>query len=106
MAMVQARCVGYADVSANVALAVAHYTTINTMTGYAIPPNEDVWIVFNSEFATSGCTLSASMHDDLVSGTVTNVTIISRRPSVDLGQAVGLQGLGTLSVGPTFMVYW
>jgi len=106
MAMVQARCVGYADVSANVALAVAHYTTINTMTGYAIPPNEDVWIVFNSEFATSGCTLSASMHDDLVSGTVAFITVISRRPSVDLGQAVGLQGLGSLSVGPTFMVYW
>lgn len=104
--MIQARCVGYADVSGNVASAVAHYTTINTMTGYAIPPDEDVWIIFNSEFATSGCTISASLHDDLVSGTVTFITVQSRRPSLDLGQAIGIQGLGTLSVHPTFQVYW
>jgi len=106
MAMVQARCVGFADVSANVASAVTHYTTITTGTGLAIPPDEDVWIVFNSEFATSGCTLSASHYDDTLGGLVTFVTAQSRRPSVDLGQAVGLNGLGTLSIHPTFQVFW
>jgi hypothetical protein len=105
-AIVQARCVGFADVSANVASAVAQYTTINTMTGYAIPPDEDVWVVFNSEFATSGCTLSASHQDDLASGTIVFITAQSRRPSVDLGQAVGIQALSSLSVAPTFQVYW
>ena len=106
MTMVQARCVGYANVVTNVESIGIHNTTVPMLTGVVIPPDEDVWILYNSEFVTSGCTLSASLHDDLVSGTLAAFTAASRRPSVDLGQAVGLLGLGTLSVHPTFQVYW
>ena len=102
----QLRCIGYADVSAAVATIATQTTTITMLTGLVLPPDEDVWIVFASVFVTSGCTLSASLHDDLASGSTSFITAASRRPSEDLGQAVSLSGVTTLSVGPTFQVYW
>jgi len=102
----QLRCIGYADVSAAVATIAMQTTTITMLTGVVLPPDEDVWIVFNSDFATSGCTLSASLHDDLLSGSVCFLTSLSRRPSEDLGQTVALAGLTSLAAGPTFQAYW
>ena len=106
MAMVQSRCVAYANVTTEVATISRYDTTLTSPTGMVIPPGEDVWIAFNGEFVTTGCTLVASRQDDLVSGSVVFVTAAQRRPSVELGQAVSLPGLGVLAVAPFFQVYW
>jgi hypothetical protein len=106
MSTVQARVLGHANVSPQVDSIGIHNTTINTLTGIVIPPDEDVWIGFNSEFNTSGCTLSSSMSDDVISGAIALSTTVFRRPSVDLGQTLAIPGLLVLTVFPTFQVYW